>query len=86
MRKYTKHLSHYLSLGGIGAIAIIGFVVFSYDKNFQLAVITAFCISYFAWGIVHHLVHGDLNWQIIIEYAMFAFLGFVIGISLIFRS
>ena len=82
----TKHLPHYFSLIGIMAFTVIGFFVFSYDKNFQLALITAACISYFAWGIVHHILHRDLNLQIMIEYAVVAALGFVIGISVIFRS
>lgn len=82
----TKHLSHYLSLGGILVAAFVGFFVFSYDKNFQLAIIGATCAGYFTWGIVHHIIHKNLNLQIIIEYLTFASLGFVIGISVIFRS
>ena len=86
MRDFTKHFSHYISLIGIMAATVVGFFVFSYDKNFQLAVITAACIAYFAWGIVHHVLHKNLNLQVIIEYGVIASLGFVIGISVIFRS
>ena len=82
----TKHLPHYFSLIGIMAATVVGFFVFSYDKNFQLAIITAASISYFAWGLVHHMIHRDLNLQIMIEYAVIASLGFVIGVSVIFRS
>ncbi len=81
----TKHLPHYLSLIGILVATFIGFFTFSYDKNFQLAIITAASVSYFTWGIVHHFIHKDLSLQIIIEYACFASLGFIIGVSVIVR-
>ncbi len=86
MMDIKKHFSHYFSLIGILFTTIIGFFVFSYDKNFQLAIITAACVGYFTWGIVHHVIHKNLNLQIMIEYAVIASLGFVIGVSVIFRS
>ncbi len=81
-----KHFSHYFSLIGICFATLVGFFVFSYDKNFQFAIITAFCVSYFVWGLVHHTIHKNLSLQIMIEYAVIASLGFVIGISVIYRS
>lgn len=82
----TKHFSHYISLGGIMAATVIGFCLFSYDKNFQLALISAASLSYLVWGIVHHTIHKDLSLQVLIEYAVFASIGFVIGVSIIFWS
>lgn len=81
-----KHLPHYVSLIGILVATVIGFFVFSYDKNFQLAIVGAASISYFSWGIVHHILHKNLNFQIAIEYLVIASIGFVIGVSVIFRS
>ena len=86
MSDLKKHFSHYFSLVGICLITVVGFFVFSYDKNFQFALITAFCVAYFVWGMVHHIIHRNLNLQIMIEYAVIASLGFVIGISVIYRS
>lgn len=82
----TKHLPHYLSLIGILVATIIGFFVFSYDKNFQLALIASASISYFTWGIVHHILHKNLNMQVMLEYLVIATIGFVIGVSVIYRS
>jgi len=82
----AKHLSHYFSLAGILMATAIGFIVFSYDKNFQLALISSCSISYFVWGIVHHIIHKDLKLEIIFEYLVVAAIGFVIGVSVIFRS
>ncbi len=86
MQDISKHFSHYFSLVGIMVATILGYVVFSYDKNFQLALIGAASLSYFVWGIIHHIIHRNLNWELVIEYAVFATLGFVIGISVTFRS
>ncbi len=86
MSDFSKHFSHYFSLVGIMVATVLGYVVFSYDKNFQLALIAAASLSYFVWGMVHHIIHRNLNLQIMIEYAVFASLGFVIGISVTFRG
>ena len=86
MKDFRHHFSHYFSLVGIIVATIFGYVMFSYDKNFQLVLIGAASLSYFVWGIVHHILHKNLNWEIVTEYAVFAFLGFVIGISVTYRS
>ncbi len=86
MKDIKKNLSHYVSLIGILIATFVGFFVFSYDKNFQLAIITSASIAYFIWGIVHHILHKNLSIQVIIEYAVIASLGFVIGVSVIYRS
>jgi hypothetical protein len=82
----NKHIGHYFSLLGILAATFIGFFVFSYDKNFQLALITASCVSYFVWGIIHHILHKNLSFEVVIEYLIFSSIGFVIGVSVIFRA
>ena len=38
MMDLTKHLSHYLVLFGLLFAAFAGLIIFSYDKNFQVAV------------------------------------------------
>jgi len=81
-----KHITHYFSLIGVLVATFVGFIFFSYDKSFQLAVITAGCVGYFTWGIVHHYLHRNLSLEVIFEYAVVASLGFVIGISVIYRS
>jgi MFS superfamily sulfate permease-like transporter len=86
MRDLTKHFPHYFSLIGIFVASFIGFIVFSYDKEFQMAIIASLSLSYFSWGVVHHFIHKDLTLQVLIEYAVFSFLGFVIGVSLVYRS
>jgi len=79
----TKHLPHYVSLIGILVATIVGFVAFSYDKNFQRALIASASVGYFTWGVVHHILHRDLSLEIVIEYAVIACLGFVVGVSVV---
>lgn len=82
----SKHLPHYLSLFGIFAAAIVGFIVFSYDRDFQVAIAVAVSASYFVWGVVHHSMHKDLEIKVVLDYLVVALLGMVTLLSLIYRS
>ncbi len=86
MKRIAKHIPHYASLIGILLASFIGFFAFSYDKNFQAAIAISLSISYVVWGIVHHAVHKDLYLDVFIEYLVFAILGLVFILSVIFRS
>ena len=86
MKSFSKHLPHYFSLMGILVASFIGFFAFSYDKSFQAAVAISLAISYVVWGIVHHAIHKDLYLDVFIEYLVFAILGLVFILSVIFRS
>jgi len=86
MKGISKHIPHYMVLFGILAAGILAFLLFSYDKGFQMIVATAVALSYVAWGIVHHSIHRDLYLSVVIEYLAVASLGLVIVFSLILRS
>ena len=86
MKGISKHLPHYFVLFGFLAAGILAFLLFSYDKGFQMIVATAVALSYVAWGIVHHSIHRDLYLSVVIEYLAVASLGLVIVFSLILRS
>lgn len=79
MRSFSRHLPHYLSLIGILFASLIGFYAFSYDKNFQAAVAIALAAGYVSWGIVHHAIHRDMYLDVVVEYLVFAILGFSIN-------
>jgi len=82
----TEHLSHYLTLFGILLMGFAGLILFSYDKNFQIAVGLALSASYVAWGVTHHYLHHDLHMETFIEYLVIAALGFVIIFGVIVRT
>lgn len=85
MKQIAKDLPHYMLLGGILLAGFAGLVIFSYDKNFQVAVALATGISYVAWGLIHHHIHKDLHFEVFVEYAAVALLGIVVLFSLLLR-
>ena len=86
MKSFTKHLPHYMALFGILLAGFAGLILFSYDKNFQIAVALALSLSYVAWGVTHHYLHRDLHAETFIEYLVVAVLGFVLIFSMIVRT
>jgi hypothetical protein len=86
MKKFAKHLPHYLTLMGILFASFTGLIIFSYDKHFQLSIIIAAASSYVSWGVVHHILHKDFHLEVLFEYLAVAILGLVIMLSLIIRS
>lgn len=86
MKQHSKHLPHYFSLIGIFVFAFIGFWVFRYDRAMQVAITVAVAISYFVWGIVHHSVHKDLSFGVVLEYLGISLLGLIVILSLILRT
>lgn len=86
MRNIARHLPHYASLFGILLVGALGFVFFSYDRVFQMGVALAVAISYVVWGAIHHAIHKDLYFAVIVEYLVVAILGLVMVFSLIART
>jgi hypothetical protein len=86
MESMSKHLPHYISLIGILIAGILGFYFFSYDGFFQTAIITALAVSYVSWGVIHHAVHKDISFSIIMEYVAVSALGLIIALTLIYRT
>lgn len=84
MKDFTKHIAHYVPLMGIFMAGTVGFWLFAYDRQFQLAVSIAVTVAYVVWGVVHHIIHKDLCLEIFFEYLMFAAVGFLILASVIF--
>lgn len=86
MKAFLKDLSHYMVLFGILLAGFSGLILFSYDKSFQTAVALALVAGYTSWGIVHHYLHRDLHFEIVLEYLIIAVLGFVTIFSLVIRT
>lgn len=51
-----------------------------------MAIVISVAIGYFVWGLVHHAIHGDLYWPVVVEYAVIASLGLVVVFSLVLRT
>jgi hypothetical protein len=85
MRSVARHLPHYFLLMGILLFGFGGLVLFSYDRSFQVGIAIATAVSYVAWGIIHHYLHKDLHFEVVIEYMAVACLGLVVLFSIISR-
>ena len=81
-----KHFSHCFSLIAIFIVGILGFYLFSYDKIFQIGVAVVLAVTYVLWGIIHHTIHKDIYFSVILEYIAVAVLGLIMVISLIFKG
>ena len=85
MRKYSKHLPHYLPLIGIFTAGVLAFWLFSYDKQFQIGVSVSLAIAHIAWGVMHHFIHRDLTFWVFLEYVAISVLGLSVLLSIILR-
>jgi hypothetical protein len=86
MPKTYHHIQHYLPLLGILGAGVAGFIMFSYDNNFQFVIAVAMSLGYVSWGIVHHYLHKDIYLEVVLEYALIALLGLVLIFTVIFRA
>lgn len=83
LKRIGKHLGHYLPLLGVLIAGGWGFVFFSYDRMFQIVIAIAVAFAYVAWGIVHHYLHSDLYFSVILEYLLVAVLGILAVVFLL---
>jgi len=84
--KHFKHLPHYLPLLGIFGAGALAFILFSYDKQFQIGVAVSVAVAHFVWGVVHHLYHGDFNLEVVLEYFAISMLGLAAILSVILHA
>lgn len=73
-----KHLTYYLSLGAILASGIFFASQAYYDKQLQMMIVVATAFVYVLWGILHHLMHHDLNSKIVVEYILISAFGMAV--------
>lgn len=81
-----EHVIHYLILLVILDLAVAGFVLFSFDRMYQSAVVMAMGIFYVIWGAFHHYLSDDFHPKVILEYILIAFLANLVILSLLFRA
>lgn len=86
IKDIKAHLSHYLVL--VFILLFGGFSFLYFQANPQAQIMSAFLTAsfYVLWGIVHHLLEGNLHLRIVIEYVAVSLLGFLILYSLSVRA
>ncbi len=75
MHKIIQQIPYYIPLVAIFVVGFFGFFAFSYDKTFQVGIVTAAGVAHVAWGIVYHVIHHDLTVTTVLEYIIFAAFG-----------
>ena len=83
LKKFAKHLPHYIPLLGLFGFVVLTFVLFSYDILLLGIVVVSASIFYVLWGIIHHYIHKDLYVSVVVEYILVASLGLIIIFSLL---
>lgn len=82
---FAHDVQHYLPLVSIFLAGIAGCIIFSSDKFFQASIIVATASAYVVWGIVHHYLHHDLQFSVVVEYMLIAALGLLITLSVLLQ-
>lgn len=84
MKKSVRHLTHYSILLAILLLGLTIALAVGQDQLSQMITIGAISLGYFTWGIIHHYLEKDLYLEIILEYLLFAVLGTISAIAIIF--
>ena len=64
----VRHGIEFLILLVIFALGLGGLLYFKFDTASQIAVVLLMAVFYVFWGILHHILDGDLVDKIILEY------------------
>ena len=88
MKKDTDlhfHMVHYMVL--VLLLSVMGLFYFLTVGNshlqFKIVILTA--SMYFAWGMVHHYLEGDLHPKIMVEYLLIAILSVFLYKGVLYR-
>lgn len=63
---------HFLILVAMLLVALVAFVVAAGNSGLQLVIGIVTAIAYVVWGIMHHVLVGDLHKKVVVEYVLIA--------------
>lgn len=82
--KTIRHLSHYLILLIVCFSGLV-FVIFTpHRRDIQGLLVGLIALIYFVWGIIHHKIERELNFEIVVEYLLFSLLGSLAVLSVLY--
>lgn len=67
-----SHIIHFIILLAIIAAGVTSFISVGGNTGLQFFIGLITAISYVVWGIIHHLLEGDLHKKIVVEYVLIA--------------
>lgn len=77
----TIHFVHYLVLIIMLVIGIGAFFAVWGNQTAQLTVGITTAVGYLLWGIIHHVLSGDLHPKIVVEYILIVAIAIVLLIT-----
>lgn len=82
--KTVRHLSHYLVLLIVCFSGLIAIIFTPHRRDIQAMLVGLIALVYFLWGILHHKIEKELNFEIIVEYLLFSLLGSLAVLSVLY--
>ncbi len=82
MKKRKNHLEYYASLAVILLAGFILAIQFT-RRTDQVFTVVILAFFYVLWGILHHILHHNINTKIVIEYIIIGSLGMTIILFLL---
>lgn len=82
--KSVRHLSHYLILLIVCFSGLISIIFTPHRRDVQALLVALIALIYFIWGILHHKIERELNLEIVVEYLLFALLGALAVLSVLY--
>ena len=75
------HILFYISLSA--ALALAGWLFFAFQgqRGYQLFVVIGIAVFYMIWGILHHILEDEFDFEVFLDYLLIA--GLVIVIFLL---
>ena len=70
-----KHFFYYCALSIIILLTVFFVQNLIFSKSTQFLVMAFFSLSYVFWGIIHHAIHHNFSFKIMLEYSAVALLG-----------
>lgn len=77
IKDFKHHFWHYFFLFLIIGSGSLAFIL-SPDKTVKFRVAALLALAYIFWGIIHHLLEGNLKLKIVIEYSLIGLLGLIL--------
>lgn len=81
-----NNLLHYSTLVVMMNVVVGAYLLFGFNRSYQMVVVLTGGIAYVFWGIIHHHLNDDLHLKVVAEYTLVALLAELIILSLIFRA
>jgi len=81
-----SNLLHYSTLVVMMNVVVGAYLLFGFNRAYQMIIVLTAGIAYVFWGIIHHHINDDLHLKVVAEYTLVALLAELIIFSLILRA